>query len=287
MKRIAITGGKGFLGSRIVEYYSKNPDLDVKGISHEDLDFTDPNYIYQYFKENRPDILIHAGAISDTGICQKNPELSYKVNVLGTRWIADICREFKTKLIFCSSDQIYNGNTQMEALKEDVSVSPVNIYGKHKLEAEHWCLKLSPDSICLRLSWMFDLPDGTKKVNSNLLVTVMEALKWKKNLQGAVHEYRGMTYVKEAVMNLEKVFCLPGGIYNYGSPNDVCTYDIMKDTILLLNGDDSILSADMNRFSESPRHLRMNQEKIAAFGIRFSDTKVGIRQCLRDYQVIS
>ena len=260
--------------------------MEVIGISREELDFTDQELVLRYFRETKPDIVIHAGAVSDTGKCQKEPELSYKVNVLGTRWIAMACRELGARLVFCSSDQIYNGNSQSKALKDEAGTSPVNIYGKHKLEAEHWCRQLMPDSICLRLSWMFDLPDGRNKMNSNLLVNIMDAIRQKQPVYGAVYEYRGITYVKEVVARLEQVFGLPGGIYNFGSPNELNTYETMKEAIKLFNGDESLLIADRERFKDHPRNLCMNQDKAAFYGILFPGTAEGIRQCLKDYHIL-
>ena len=106
--KIMVTGAGGFVGSRLVAYYGKK--YDVWGVTHKDLDLTDEAAVFKTVEKYRPDVLLHCAAVSDVAECSKKPELSHAVNVLGTEYLAKACGKTGTKLVMCSSDQVYFRN---------------------------------------------------------------------------------------------------------------------------------------------------------------------------------
>ncbi|EJW91746.1 dTDP-4-dehydrorhamnose reductase, partial [gut metagenome] len=159
---------------------------------------------------------------------------------------------------------VYNGTPLSGALSEDVVLQPVNIYGRHKLEAEQRTQWNLPDSVGLRLTWMYDLPDSNLKLNSNLLVNLQKAVQEGTTIQAATHEFRGVTYVWEVVKNLEKVFSLAGGIYNFGSGNSLNSYELYLQAagLMGLKEPSTWILPDTERFSEQARNLTMNCNMI-------------------------
>ena len=103
--KIMVTGAGGFVGSRLTAYYGEK--YDVWGVTHKDLDLTDEAAVFKTVENYRPDVLLHCAAVSDVAECSKKPELSHAVNVLGTEYLAKACGKTGTKLIMCSSDQVY------------------------------------------------------------------------------------------------------------------------------------------------------------------------------------
>lgn len=280
MKKVLITGVTGFLGARVAELY-QNKYYEVIKANREVLDFTDEEKVNQVISECKPDIFIHCGAMSVMSECEAQPELSYKVNTLGVEYIGKACAENKTKLIFCSSDQVYNATHGFEPFKEDAPLTPDYVYAKEKVEAEQRLAKVCPDAVYLRLSWMYDknkiLPNehghywnGIRKtVDQNLTVSYSE------------NQYRGITYVKTVVENLEKTFTLPGGAYNFGSMNTLSNYELAKFAVELLGG--SRLQVKKSEFEGKGKplnSLRMDQTKINAAGIYFPSTAEGLAMCL-------
>ena len=217
-------------------------------------------------------MVIHCAAISSTGYCQEHPEESHLVNVLGTENLAKTCKQVGSKLIFMSSDQVYNGTPLKGLLTEEAPLQPVSVYGKDKLEAEYRVLKILPDSIGLRLTWMYDLPESQFKQNTGILLNLKKAWENGETLKAAVHEYRGMTYVWEVVKNMEKMLQAPGGIYNFGSENTECSYHTFlkfAKQINLPHPEEWIL-ADEERFAAQDRNLSINISKIRQLGIDFT-----------------
>ena len=123
---LLITGGSGFLGRRAAVYL-KNLGHRVLTPSHGALDILEEASLRDWFREHRPEAVIHTAAVSDTGLCQREPEWSRRINVDGCVHLARCCREFGAKLVICSSDQVYSGSTVPGPHRETEVLSPSNV----------------------------------------------------------------------------------------------------------------------------------------------------------------
>lgn len=280
MKKIMITGSSGFLGSRLAYYLKDKYELLLP--SHAELNVSREEAVRAYMEENRPDVVLHCAALSNTWYCEQHPEESHRVNVQGTVRIAKACKLTGAKLVFMSSDQVYNGTPLLGALKEDDVLQPVNFYGQHKLECEQRAGWNLPESVGLRLTWMYDLPTSSMKLNPNLLVNIQKAFNEGTPLKAATHEYRGVSNVWEVVKNIEKAISLPGGIYNFGSGNTLNSYELFQKAAYLMGIKDvqNLILPDEERFCEAPRNLTMDGSRIEAHGIHFNDSVEGIEEAI-------
>lgn len=268
--KIIVSGGNGFLASRITSFYQDK--YDIRAVSHKEMDFVQKHEIRKMFEIEQPNLIIHCGAISDVKTCENKPDLSYKVNVIGTENIAKVCKEYNTKLIFCSSDQVYFGSISKTPHKEEEEVTPIPIYGKHKLEAEKRAMSSNLDTVCLRLSWMYDKVVRLGKEHGNLITAIHEKIEKKQKMSYPIYDYRSITDVWEVIKNLEKVFSFSKGVYNFGSENDSSTYEVVK-KYLKINGQDlSLLEKNEIAFANQPRNLRMDLSKTKMNGVEFPTT---------------
>lgn len=284
-RKILITGSSGFLGSRLAYHLKDRYDLLLP--SHAELNVSREEAVKAYMEEHRPEVVIHSAALSNTWYCEQHPEESHRVNVQGTVRIAKACKLVGAKLIFLSSDQVYNGTPLLGPLKEEDTLQPVNIYGQHKLEAEQRMQWNSPHAVGLRLTWMYDLPNADMKQNSNLLVNLHKASLEGTTIKAAINEYRGVTYVWDVVRNIEKAFSLPGGIYNFGSGNSQNSYELHLQAAELMGLKDfpDWILADEERFADQPRNLTMDCSLVENYGIHFNDSVEGIGAAiLRPYR---
>lgn len=277
MKKLLVTGAGGFLGLRITLYYSSTYEL--LACSHKDLDITDARSTELLFQSWKPDLVIHCAAISDTGTAERNPALSEAVNLQGTIHIARACQMTGAKLIYMSSDQVYNGITGQTPCQETLRLNPPTVYGRHKLLAEQAVTELLPDAVGLRLTWMYDLPDSPYKLNRNLLVNLTNACLDHEIIKASTHEYRGITNVWEVIKQLADCVRLPGGVYNFGCENRLNSYNTFLSTakMLQLPEPEKWILPDEER---PPRNLGMDLTFLRNHGLDFPDTLDGIQQAL-------
>lgn len=280
MQKILVTGASGFVGSRFVERWRSEYLLILP--SHAELDITDADSVNSFFMRNTPDVVVHLAAISNTWCCELNPDESHRVNVEGACNVARAAALCGAKLVHFSSDQVYNGNHEKGLLAEDVPVAPENVYGMHKLEAEGKVLDVCPGAVVLRATWMYDKERCGMPSHANFVINIAKAIEEHASLQFPVHEYRGITWVREVVEFLPVTFQLPGGIYNYGAENIMNTYETACCYCEMLAGLQAgpILHPDYDRYKEHERNISISTDKIfrsSGGRICFSNTIDGLR----------
>ena len=276
MRKVLVSGAGGFVGARIMTQLADRYTLCAfpKGM----LAAADEAAVAELVRREQPDVILHTAAISDTGYSEQHPAESYRANVELPLWIAQVARQTGAKLVSFSSDQVYAGLDAVELFTEDRPLSPANVYGRHKLEAEQRVLDALPDAVLLRATWMYDLPGYGLPIRGNFLLNLLTAAMRQETLRFSGSDYRGITYVREAVERLSDAMELPGGVYNFGSGNDCDMYATAERACALLNMHPALEKADWQRC------LLMDGSKFrAAAGVGFGDTLAGLTQCLRDY----
>ena len=285
VQTMMITGATGFLAGRIAAQYETQ--YHIVPLTRQLADITNATQVLQAMQSVAPDLVVHCAAVSDTGVAEQQPETSHAVTVQGSIHVAQACNAVGAKLLYMSSDQVYNGCTALTPLAETVPLAPENVYGRHKLEAEQAVQALLPDAVGLRLTWMYDLPVQGRKTNSNLLCNLLRASLQGKALKFPVREIRGVTWVHEIVRQIPAMAALPGGIYNAGSTSGEheTAYEVALYAARALGAENpkALVEPDLLRYPAHVRNLNSNTEKIAAHGISFSSTTQGIDACLCAY----
>ena len=135
---ILITGGSGALGTQLKKKYS-NAILPP----HNELDVGNKNDVFEYFKKNDIDLIIHAAALTGIKQCEENKPLAWKTNVLGTRNLVEavLASKRNSQFIYVSTACVFDGYTGM--YKESSIPYPENFYALTKLLGEHEVNKLS------------------------------------------------------------------------------------------------------------------------------------------------
>jgi len=152
MERVLVTGAKGMLGLELTEVLSRR--YEVYGRDIDDFDITRKRETIDAIRGIRPDMVIHAAAYTDVDGCESHVELAHSVNGEGTKNVASACRELGSKMVYLSTDYVFDG-TKSGAYSEEDLTCPINTYGRSKLEGEHWVRTLAGQFVIVRTAWLF------------------------------------------------------------------------------------------------------------------------------------
>jgi dTDP-4-dehydrorhamnose reductase len=159
MHKILVVGGSGLLGSYVIKFFTKkyvvgtyyNNKLVSKRLIR--LDINSKDEINDVFLNFQPHIVIHLASLGNIDICEKNKYLANKINVEGTKNILAACQKFDSKIIYPSTNAIYDGTNP--PYHEQSTPNPINVYGKTKLEGEKLVKSSGVPFIIFRLMTMY------------------------------------------------------------------------------------------------------------------------------------
>lgn len=162
--KILVTGARGMLGWALTKELCQ--EYQFVGIDIEDADITDENQIKEEIFKIRPDIVIHTAAYTDVDNCERNKELTHRVNAKGTENVANACKLCQAKLIYISTDFVFDGMKNSPYTEEDPP-NPINTYGWSKFEGEKAVQSILPNHLIIRTAWLFG-PHGKNFVDKIL-----------------------------------------------------------------------------------------------------------------------
>ncbi len=153
---IIITGGSGRLGSEILKYWPQ-----IIAPSSKELDITDRLSVQNFFRRHKTKVVIHAAAMTDVCKCETVPDEALRVNVLGVINLFEACRKENKKLVYISTDHIFDG--KKGNYKEEDRPNPFGVYAFTKFLGEKITL-LNPKNLVIRTSFIknFKLPRAFK-----------------------------------------------------------------------------------------------------------------------------
>jgi dTDP-4-dehydrorhamnose reductase len=150
--RIAVTGANGGLGRAFLARTSDAHELFPFG--HADLPVEDLPSVMERLVAARPEIVIHAAAMTSVDGCEEDPRRAFIVNALGTRNVALAAARAGAVLVYISTDYVFDGE-KGAAYHEFDGPNPLSVYGESKLAGERETRHLAPQHLVVRTSWVF------------------------------------------------------------------------------------------------------------------------------------
>lgn len=169
MNELARRGHEG-LGSDLAPVYSGAQDGSaVCTMPYEQLDITDAKAVQERLLRAQPDAVIHCAAWTavDAAEAPENREKVWTINAGGTRHIAQACEQLGCKMMYMSTDYVFDGQGTMPWQPDCENYAPLNIYGKTKLEGEQAVRALVEKFFIVRIAWAFGL-SGNNFINTML-----------------------------------------------------------------------------------------------------------------------
>ena len=143
--RILLTGGSGLLGSELT-----NLDASIVAPGHDELDIGDRDAVSRFVDRERPDIILHAAAITDNRAIEADPDDALSVNIGGTVNLARACLGTRIRLVYVSTDYVYRGDRGNYGEQDEVL--PSNLYAWTKLGGEA-AVRSVPNHLIIRTSF--------------------------------------------------------------------------------------------------------------------------------------
>jgi dTDP-4-dehydrorhamnose reductase len=150
--KVLVTGCRGQLGRDLVDLLS--PRYDVVGIDVEDVDIRDREATAARIAAVSPSVVIHAAAFTDVDACESKIDFAMAVNGEGTRHVAMAAREIGARMIYYSTDYVFDG-CKTQAYIETDQPNPQTVYGRSKLAGEKALAELVEDHIIMRIAWVY------------------------------------------------------------------------------------------------------------------------------------
>lgn len=260
-KSIFITGIAGLLGSNVAYLLRKKYDIsgidrneiDIKGVNTCVGNVQDISLVEELMIRQKTDVLIHCAALVNVDICEERPEEGRAMNYTLTKELALICKKNNIKMIFISTDAVFDGKKDGLNNESDL-VAPVSMYGKMKAEAEKEVL-LDPKSLVVRTNiYGYNLRD-----KRSFGEWVRDTLQDNLELHMFTDVYFSPILVNDLAMILEQCICQDVcGLYHICSTGSISKYDIAVCIRETLELEGSITKSLMKNFEfKAPRTHNM------------------------------
>jgi dTDP-4-dehydrorhamnose reductase len=214
--RIVITGHKGQLGKALQKAFTDN---ELLGLDLPEADITAPDRILDRVVKFRPDVVIHAAAITDVDGCERDPERAFRVNVLGTQNVALACGRTGATMVHVSTNDVFDGKLGRAYYEWD-SPTPQSVYARSKAAAEFYVRTLLQRFYIVRTAWLY------ARGGSNFVTKIIAAADKHGALEVVTDEVSAPTYAPDLAGAVARL--VPTGhygIYHFTNGGTCSRYD--------------------------------------------------------------
>lgn len=213
---ILIIGASGFVGSWLYKMLSKTNEVvgtfypqqpDVHGLVY--LDMTDKKSVETLIRETKPRVIILASALTYVDYCEDHQKEAFEINVLGTANVVMMAKEIKAKLVFFSTEYIFDG--QFGPYSEVDPTNPISYYGQTKLEGERIIIDNLEDYLIIRTTVVY----GYDKDGKNFIMQLIRKNRNGEIMNVPIDQYSSPTFRDNLVeATIELIQRNKNGIYN-------------------------------------------------------------------------
>ena len=281
--KIIVTGVNGQLGNDVLDLLQNLDYKDVIGIDINELDITDQSAVNDFFKLNKPDIIIHCAAYTAVDKAEDNVDMCMNVNVQGTKNLVDQARKYKSKFVYISTDYVFDGDKETPYTIED-SPSPKSIYGKSKLLGEIETRKYDHHFI-IRISWVFG------KNGFNFVKTMLRLGNEKDEINVVNDQFGSPTYTRDLskliveIINTEKY-----GTYHATNEGTCSWYEFAKEIFDYTKNPIIVHPINTEKYptkAKRPKNSVLDKSSLDRNGLkRLPEWKDALKRYLKEIEVI-
>jgi len=285
---VLVTGANGQLGKTLNRLVNENK-MEHRFIfaTKDQLDLTDFQNIRSYIQKNQFDVIINCAAFTAVDKSEVEKNQANLVNHLSVKNIAEIARDNSIKLIHISTDYVFDGLKTEPYIEKDIP-SPINVYGKTKLDGENAIISaMVTDAIIIRTSWLYS------EYGNNFLDTILSLAQKRKELNIVSDQIGSPTNAYDLAISILKIIenrkffetSHISEIFHYSNDGKCSWYDFANE-IVNISGLEcsikSISSKDYPQTAKRPKHVLLDKSKIRnSFGLEIIYWKDSLNRCIQ------
>ena len=260
--KVLVTGVKGQLGYDVVKDLEKRGHQPI-GVDREEMDLMDNEAIRTFIMDLKPEAIIHCAAYTAVDKAEEEVETCYQINAESVKVISECAKELDVKLIYISTDYVFDGTKEGEYVETDVP-NPINVYGASKLKGEQYVQTLLEKYYIVRISWVFG-------VNGNNFIKTMRRLGSERDELNIINDQVGSpTYTADlAPLLVDMMETDKYGIY-HATNEETCSWYEFANEIFKQSGievkTNPITTDQYPTAAKRPMNSRMSKAKLKENG---------------------
>lgn len=260
--KVFVTGVKGQLGYDVVNELEKR-GMEAVGVDIEEMDITDSTSVNKVIRAAAPDAVIHCAAYTAVDAAEDNEALCRKVNAEGTQNIANVCKDLDIKMIYISTDYVFDGQGT-RPWEPDDERHPLNVYGQTKYEGELAVQNTLDKYYIVRIAWVFGVN------GKNFIKTMLKLAETHSRLTVVNDQFGSPTYTYDlAKLLVDMVQTDKYGIY-HATNEGICTWyefacEIFKQAGIAIEVA-PVSAEEYKAKAKRPENSRMNKDKLTENG---------------------
>lgn len=257
--KVFVTGVKGQLGFDVTNELESRGHEAV-GVDIDELDITDKEAVDAMLRQVQPDAVVHCAAWTAVDAAEDEPEKCRRVNGEGTENIAAVCEKLGCKLMYISTDYVFDGQGTRPWEPDDPVTTPLNVYGLTKYEGEQAVRRHVDKFFIVRIAWVF----GKGK---NFIKTMVNLGKTHDRLTVVNDQYGTPTYTYDlARLLVDMIETEKYGCYHATNEGDYITwYDFACEIFRQAGLDvtvEPVSSAAYGAKAKRPENSRLSKQKL-------------------------
>ena len=278
---VLVTGANGQLGQSLQFIAGNYPEIDFVFCDSKMVDITQKEDINLVFNKIKPDFCINTAAYTAVDKAESEPEKAFEINVIGARNLAEVCLDFKTKLIHVSTDFVFDG-AKKTPYAEDDRTNPQSVYGQTKLDGEKAVQAILKDYFIIRTSWVYS------QFANNFMKTMLRLGAERDHLSVVDDQIGTPTNavdLAEALIKIIKSDKKAYGIYHFSNEGVASWYDFAKKIFEINKVTIDLQPIPTTQFptpAERPKFSVLDKTKIkSVFGIAIKTWEESLNKTIK------
>lgn len=262
--KVLVTGVKGQLGYDVAGELAKR-GAEVVGVDVDEMDITDEAAVQRVILGAAPDAVVHCAAYTAVDAAEDNEEMCRRVNADGTRYIAGVCKKLDIKMLYISTDYVFDGQGT-RPWEPDDERNPLSVYGQTKYEGELAVQDALDKYFIVRITWTFGVN------GKNFVKTMLRLAETNSSIRVVNDQYGSPTATADlAVLLSDMIETEKYGIY-HATNEGICTWYEFTCEIFRQAGIDieviPVTTEEYNAKAKRPANSRMSKDKLDANGFK-------------------